>query len=359
MPMFLASEVSLRRLTPKAFRPVPPGSNSQEGLRKVGSTRTSDRRRGVRCWLDRAPEGGMARRRRPGQDVQVAPDALVLADGRRLSWHEFGDPCGYPVIYTAGTPVSGLGGASYHEAARAAGLRWISPDKPGYGGSDYHRGRSLASWADDLAALAGQLRLGRFALAGESGGAPFTLAAVHQLADRVSVVALIAAGGPTSPEERAGQQARIRFYGWLARNAPPLNAVPLTVMRWSLASPARRERALRRELAVTPPAKHASLRIEFDAVADALRQGTRAAAQEAALTKRPWPFPLREITAPVHLWHGERDTNAPIAIARRYASELPHATLHISQTSGHDIGHDRSEEITTVIASCAQRTTGH
>ena len=71
---------------------------------------------------------------------------MTLPDSRRLSWHEFGDPDGSPVIYTAGTPVSGLGGGSYDEAARAAGLRWISPDKPGYGGSDYQPKRSLTSW---------------------------------------------------------------------------------------------------------------------------------------------------------------------------------------------------------------------
>jgi pimeloyl-ACP methyl ester carboxylesterase len=117
----------------------------------------------------------------------VAADVITLPDGRRLSWHEFGDPDGAPVIYTSGTPVSGLGGASYDQAAQTAGLRWISPDKPGYGDSDYHRKRSLTSWADDLTALAGHLGLDRFALAGESGGGPFTLAAAHQLAGRVDV----------------------------------------------------------------------------------------------------------------------------------------------------------------------------
>src|SRR5450755_4002141 len=88
-----------------------------------------------------------------------------------------------------------LGGASYDEAARAAGLRWISPDKPGYGGSDYHRKRSLTGWGDDLAALAGHLGLDRFALAGESGGGPFTLAAALRLVGRVSAAALIAGAG--------------------------------------------------------------------------------------------------------------------------------------------------------------------
>ena len=282
----------------------------------------------------------------------MTSDVITLPDGRRLSWHEFGDPDGSPVMYTAGTPVSGLAGGSYDETARASGLRWISPDKPGYGGSDYQRNRSLLSWADDLAALADHLGLDRFALAGESGGGPHTLAAALRLGGRVSVAALIAGtGAPLDPAERAGQQARIRCYGWLARNAPALNAVPLTVMRWSLANPARRERSLRREMAAAPEAKHAGLRIEFEAVADALRQGTRGAVQELALSRPPWPFPLSEIKTPVHLWHGARDTNAPIAIARRLARELPAATLHVSDSSDHDVGHDRSGEIMSVIAS--------
>jgi pimeloyl-ACP methyl ester carboxylesterase len=279
---------------------------------------------------------------------------ITLPDGRRLSWHEFGDPDGSPVIYTAGTPVSGLGGGCYDQAARAAGLRWVSPDKPGYGGSDYQRKRSLISWGDDLAALAGHLGLDRFALAGESGGGPYTLAAAFQLAGRVSVAALIATGGPLDPAERAGQQARNRFYSWLARNVPALNAVPLTAMRWSLASPARRERSLRREMAAAPEAKQAGLRIEFEAVADALRQGTRGAVQELALSRPPWPFPLSEIKTPVHLWHGARDTNAPIAMARSLARELPDATLHVSDSSGHDVGLDRSGEIMSVLASHAR-----
>jgi pimeloyl-ACP methyl ester carboxylesterase len=284
--------------------------------------------------------------------VLVTSDVITLPDDRRLSWHEFGDLDGAPVLYTAGTPVSGLGGASYDQPARTSGLRWISPDKPGYGGSDYQPKRSLISWADDLAALAGHLGLDRFALAGESGGGPFTLAAAYRLADRVSVVALIAsAGGLNSRAERTGQQARIRFYGWLARKVPALNVVPFTVMRWSLASPARRERALRRAMAVAPKAKHDDLRIELEAVAEALRPGPRAAVQELALIRPPWPFPLSEITTPVHLWHGALDTNVPIASARRLARELPDAALHVSDVSDHDIGHHLSDEIASVLAS--------
>src|SRR5438876_1154081 len=82
------------------------------------------------------------------------------------------------------------------------------------------------------------------ALAGESGGGPFTLAAAHALADRVSVVALIASGGPIAPAEMNGMKTRIRVMVWLARHAPTLNTIQVAVMRRELISPARRERSL-------------------------------------------------------------------------------------------------------------------
>src|SRR5487761_1054538 len=129
---------------------------------------------------------------------------------------------------------------------------------------------------------------------------------------------------------------------------------PVAAMRRELASPARRERALQRDMAATSEAAHAALRIEYEAVADALRRGTRATVQELALTKRPWPFPLSEVKTPVHLWHGARDRNAPIAYAHRLARELPDATLHVSDSSGHDVGLDRSGEIMSVLASHAR-----
>ena len=279
---------------------------------------------------------------------------IILADGRRLRWYEFGDPDGSPVIYTAGTPVSGLGGACYDETARAAGLRWISPDKPGYGDSDYQRKRTLIGWSDDLAVLAGHLGLDRFALAGESGGAPFTLAAARQFADRVSVVALIAAGGPFDPAERAGMKARNRVMNWFARNVPTLNMIPIAAMRRTLTDPVRREQSLRRDLASSPEAAHEGIRMEYEAVADALRPGSRGTVQEFALIKSPWPFPLSEVTTPVHLWHGGLDRNAPIATARRLASKLPDATLHVSDSSGHNVGLDRRDEIMFVLASRAK-----
>jgi pimeloyl-ACP methyl ester carboxylesterase len=55
-------------------------------------------------------------------------------------------------------------------AAEANGLRWVSYDRSGYGGSGPHDGRTVASAAADVGAITDALGIGRFAALGHSGG---------------------------------------------------------------------------------------------------------------------------------------------------------------------------------------------
>ncbi|OZM70450.1 hypothetical protein CFN78_25135 [Amycolatopsis antarctica] len=59
----------------------------------------------------------------------------------------------------ASRPASGLLGHGYDDAARAAGMRWISVDKPGTGDSDPDRQASLPGYAADIGQLADQWHL--------------------------------------------------------------------------------------------------------------------------------------------------------------------------------------------------------
>ena len=91
---------------------------------------------------------------------------LVLPDGRRLTYREYGAPQGRPVIYHHGTPSSRVEPEAFGLAAVAAaqGVRLIVPDRPGMGGSDHQTGRALLDWPDDLGRLADHLGLPRFAV---------------------------------------------------------------------------------------------------------------------------------------------------------------------------------------------------
>ena len=63
-------------------------------------------------------------------------DRLSLSDGRNVSWHEFGDPHGKPLLCCHGNPDAGSIFAIFDAAAVEVGVRIVAPDRPGFGRSD-------------------------------------------------------------------------------------------------------------------------------------------------------------------------------------------------------------------------------
>lgn len=57
-------------------------------------------------------------------------------------------------------------------AARALGIRTIAPDRPGYGLSDFKRGRAFVDWSADVIELSEALNLGKFVVLGSQVAAP-------------------------------------------------------------------------------------------------------------------------------------------------------------------------------------------
>jgi pimeloyl-ACP methyl ester carboxylesterase len=81
------------------------------------------------------------------------------------------------------------------------GIRLICYDRPGYGGSERCPDRSVANAAADVRTIADALRLGTFAVAGRSGGAPHALACAARLGERVqSVAALVGLAPPDASD---------------------------------------------------------------------------------------------------------------------------------------------------------------
>jgi pimeloyl-ACP methyl ester carboxylesterase len=95
-----------------------------------------------------------------------------LADGRVLRVLDTGAADGQPVVVFHGTPASRRLHEVWVTAAQDAGLRLLSYDRPGYGGSPPRPGRTMADTAADVAAIAAALGVDRFAVWGTSGGGP-------------------------------------------------------------------------------------------------------------------------------------------------------------------------------------------
>lgn len=109
---------------------------------------------------------------------------VLLPDGRRLGYAEYGDSGGSPVFFLHGQPGSRLGRHHDESIATGLGARIVAVDRPGYGLSDYQSGRRLVDWPADVVALAEALNLGRFAVASVSNGGPYALACAALVPER-------------------------------------------------------------------------------------------------------------------------------------------------------------------------------
>lgn len=97
----------------------------------------------------------------------LEPDVQV-SGGRTLHAYDTAPVDGerVPVMWHHGTPGLGSPPEPLFAAADRLGLRWVSFDRPGCGGSDVAPGRTIASVTYDAAAVADALGIGRFAVAG-------------------------------------------------------------------------------------------------------------------------------------------------------------------------------------------------
>ncbi len=120
-----------------------------------------------------------------------------------------------------GLPNTGAPPQPLFAAAARHGLRWVSHDRPAYGGSFPVPGRDVASAAADVAAIAGALGIGEFAVMGHSGGGPHALACAALLGGRVLAAVSVSGMAPyPAGDDRdwfAGMYAGGLAGGWPGR----------------------------------------------------------------------------------------------------------------------------------------------
>ena len=119
----------------------------------------------------------------------------VTRGDRVLRVRDAGDPQGRVVMYFHGTPGSRLDLSFGEHVAAQCGVRLVSFDRPGYGGSTT-ASFGLESIARDAQAVANQLGVNQFATLGQSGGGPFSLATSAVLGDRVVRVGVASGAEP-------------------------------------------------------------------------------------------------------------------------------------------------------------------
>jgi pimeloyl-ACP methyl ester carboxylesterase len=268
------------------------------------------------------------------QDLEIA--------GLTLRAREAGDPAGRSVLHFHGTPGCRLELAWGDEAAAAAGVRLVTFDRPGYGGST-PAPFGLTSLALLALAVADELGLDRFATSGLSGGGPFALAVAALAPDRVSAVGVLSGAGPFQhvPGALEGlsdidkeavalladdrDAAAARF----ASGFPTLEDFPDVDALLARFGPALSDRD--KEIVSDPlggPAFLADVR-------EALRQGRLGGGWDNVAWVGPWDIDLDAVQSPVLLRYGAEDRMAPPAHAQWLDEHLATATLVMRPGEGH------------------------
>jgi pimeloyl-ACP methyl ester carboxylesterase len=263
-------------------------------------------------------------------------------DGRSLEVHDEGDPDGLPVVVHHGTPASGLQYAPHVELARERGIRLLGYDRPGYGGSSRHAGRTVADCAADVSAIADALGLERFACWGISGGGPHVLACAALCDERLVAVASLAAVAPYDAEgldwlDGMGEGNHVEFGKVLEGEAAlrPFLEEEAEGLRSATA-----EQVAELMITLLGPQDRAVL---TGRLAEYFVEGSRHGFEHGVdgwldddlAFVNGWGFDLDAISRPTLLLHGDDDRFVPVAHGHWLAERIPGVEARIDAGDGH------------------------
>jgi pimeloyl-ACP methyl ester carboxylesterase len=267
---------------------------------------------------------------------------VVIQDGRVLKVLEDGDRAGRPVLVHNGTPNSRLLFSRVVESADRRGVRLISYDRPGYGGSTRQPGRTVADCARDVRQVAAALDINRLAVWGISGGGPHAIACAALLPELVGSVAVLASPAPW------GAEGLDYFLGMGELNVQDISLM----LDDPVAARAKCERDRLEMLTQTLPELMEFLKTllaPVDAAAltgelgqyliDSAHSGLGTSSDgwwddELAMLE-PWGFELGVIRTPVMLLHGRHDRFVPFSHGEWLARTIPGVEAKLTDDDGH------------------------
>ncbi len=267
---------------------------------------------------------------------------VATQDGRVLKVLEDGDRTGRPVVVHNGMPNSRLLFASDVRSAQRLGIRLISYDRPGYGGSTRRPGRSVADCAEDVRAIARALDIDRLGIWGISGGGPHAIACAAVLPDLVMSVAVLASVAPW------GAEGLDYFAGTGEWNVEQVSLMLEDPAAARAKCEDNRVQMLTQTLpelmeflkTLLAPVDAAALTGELGQyVIDATRSGMATSSDgwwdDGLAILEPWGFEFGSIRIPVLLLHGRHDRFVPFAHGEWLARTIPGVEARLTDDDGH------------------------
>ena len=280
---------------------------------------------------------------------------MQTPDGRALAVEDAGDPNGIPVMVHVGTPgCRRLYGRTVADAIDR-GIRLISYDRPGYGDSTPHPGRTTADCALDVQVICAELGVERLTMWGLSGGGPHVLACAALLPDLVAAAASLCSLAPYDAEGldwlSGFSQGAIDEANLMLSDEPAARTLFETDRDKMLAaSPAELAQEM---LTQAPDADLEFLTDEAISMQRAMAPGIEGGWDDCISQMTPWGFDVSQISIPMLLLHGGRDKAVPFSHGQWLAEHIPGVEAWFFPEEGH--GMIRENHIGEVHAWLASR----
>lgn len=253
---------------------------------------------------------------------------VLTPDGRTLHVYDEGDPHSTTIAYWHhGGGMTGMLPPPLAALAAELGIRLLSHDRPGYGGSSAHPDRRVVDGAHDTRTVLDRLAVERAAMLGLSAGAMHAMAVAAILGDRVTAVAT---PGTPAPFNAPGLDP---FAGMADSNVDEFRAA----IRGRAALESHLASAPDIDLSAFPPADLAAMNGSYWdwQIAAATAAAPEGAIEDELASVREWGTDPASIVAPVLLIHGELDRFVPLGHARWVAGGCARSDLRVISGGGH------------------------
>jgi pimeloyl-ACP methyl ester carboxylesterase len=234
---------------------------------------------------------------------------LIYKDGNSLSYAEYGDRDGYPILIQHGL-IASIDDFDLFDRLIQLKARLICIARPGYGESSPIVMSSYAEWADVVAPLLEELKITQFDILGMSSGAPYGYSL-----------------GTRFPE--------------IVRNIYIFSGMPALydeIVRPDWPNPATKDPKIADMETLAHELFFSHLSgddLQKNDIRDSMMNNCFGVAQDLILRFADWGFSLSEVKAKVFMRHSQCDESVPFKTAVRTAALLPNCALELMETGSH------------------------
>jgi pimeloyl-ACP methyl ester carboxylesterase len=237
------------------------------------------------------------------------PQKISCKNGISLSYAEYGDKNGYPILIQHGL-IASIDDHALFEQLIQANMHFICIARPGYGESSPYLMNSFAEWADLLAPLVDELKLARFDVLGMSSGAPYCYSIGYRFPDKVRNI-FIFSGIPALYDESV-----LSHWPYPAIKGKTIEEVETLAHELFFSNLTGDD-------------------LEKNDVRDSMMNHGFGVAQDLLLRFKDWGFSLSNVKEKVYMRHSKCDDSVPFKAAVRTAELLPNCELELTETGPH------------------------